>query len=362
MVEPTLSACSFSGIIARAYDRVNRTAHRTPKKKRRDVPWVAVVRGASDYATPYPGCRSLTAKHRIAYHSNAMQIIAIANHKGGVAKTATAHSLGVLLSEDRRVLLVDCDPQASLTGACGIPDAPGRSLAEVIGGADPGRLALSDVILELSERLSLVPSDLALAQSERGLMQRLSREAVLKRALATVARSYDLAILDCPPSLGLLVINALVASDGVLIPCQPTATDIRSVQGFLDVVASVQEINPRLEVVGILPTFYAGHYTSHKAALDAMIRAGLPLLNTRIGRSVRVSEASAIGQAVTGEVHTGIDHGDDNVLGPGSSVPSTLQADVGHIPLIERVVGIVRLRQCMNDIVGLGIQDRRIAP
>lgn len=230
-----------------------------------------------------------------------MQTLAIANHKGGVGKTALSRDLGAILSETRRVLLVDADPQSSLTGACGISDASGRSLAEVIGGVDPGRLALRDVILELSESfesLYLVPSDLALSQSERGLMQRLGRERVLSKALLSVASDYDLAVIDCPPSLSLLVINALVASDGVLIPCQATATDLRSVRGFLDVVASIQGINEGLQVVGIVPTFFDARYTSHQAAIEALQAAGLPVMQA-IGRSVRVSEAAAVGQAVT---------------------------------------------------------------
>ena len=234
----------------------------------------------------------------MAYHGDTMQTLAIANHKGGVGKTATAHTLGAILSETRRVLLVDADPQSSLTGACGIPDASGRSLAEVIGGVDPGRLALSGVILELSETMHIVPSDLVLAQSERGLMQRLGRERVLSKALQSVAGDYDLCVIDCPPSLSLLVINSLVASDGVLIPCQATATDLRSVRGFLDVVASIQGINEGLRVVGIVPTFFDARYTSHQAAIEALQAAGLFVLQA-IGRSVRVSEAAAVGQAVT---------------------------------------------------------------
>ena len=232
-------------------------------------------------------------------YTASMITICVAGHKGGTGKTTLCQTLGVLLSETRRCLLADCDPQSSLTGNCGITDAVGRSLAEVIGGADPGRLPLPDVILDLSETLHLVPSDLALAQSERGLMQRLGRETVLKRVLATVASDYDLCLIDCPPSLSLLVMGALVASDGVLIPCQPTATDLRSVLGFLDVVASVQELNTGLRVIGIVPTFYSDRYTSHKAAIEAMIGADLPVMAARIGRSVRVSEASACGQVVT---------------------------------------------------------------
>ncbi len=230
-----------------------------------------------------------------------MQIIAIANHKGGVGKTATAHSLGVVLAteHERRVLLVDCDPQASLTEACGIQDAAGRSLAEVMGGTDLGTAALADVVRLLSPRLSLVPSDIGLATAELGLVSRLGRESTLKRSLATVGHDYDVCLIDCPPSLGLLNVNALTAADAVLVPTIPQIVDLRGLSIFLDTLDLIRELlNPDLEVLGIVATFYDRRLNQHKQAMAAMRRDGLPLLEVTIGRSVRVSEAAGVGESV----------------------------------------------------------------
>jgi len=229
-----------------------------------------------------------------------MQTIAIANHKGGVGKTATVHALGVALAErGERVLLVDLDPQSSLTGACGVRDAAGRSLAEVLGGATPGHLGLADVIMELGPNLWLAPGDIALAMSQLGLTSRTGRENVLKRILGPVGASYDVALLDTAPSLGLLAVNALTAADAVLIPTLPQAADLRGLRLFLDTVALVTEaLNPNLETLGILITFFDHRLIHHRQALQAMETGGLPLLKTRIGRSIRVAEAAGVGETV----------------------------------------------------------------
>jgi chromosome partitioning protein len=230
-----------------------------------------------------------------------MKIIAIANHKGGVGKTATAHALGTVLATDYdwQVLLVDIDPQSSLTGACGVGDTAGEGLAEVLGGATPGDIAMSEVITQLDDGLYLAPADLALAATELGLVSRMGRENVLKKALATVNGDYDVAIVDCPPSLGLLTLNALTAADAVLIPTQPQVVDLRGLRLFMDTLDQIRvELNPELETLGVLPTFYDRRLNHHKAALGAMERAGLPLMESQIGRSVRVAEAAASGETV----------------------------------------------------------------
>ncbi len=230
-----------------------------------------------------------------------MRVIAVANHKGGVGKTAVTHALGVLLSSEhgRRVLLCDLDPQASLTGACGIGDAGGRSLAEVINGAQAGTMALAEVLQPLGERLELAPGDIALASCELGLVARMGRESVLKRALAAVASAYDVAILDCPPSLGLLTINALNAAHGVLIPTQAEVQALRGLALFWQSLATVREaLNPELEVIGVVPTFFDGRLVHHREALEAMHAGGLPALDVTIGRSVRVAESAAGGESV----------------------------------------------------------------
>jgi len=229
-----------------------------------------------------------------------MTVLALANQKGGVGKTATAHNLGAILARDGlRVLLVDVDPQSSLTQVCRVGDVAGRSLAEVLGGAQPGRLPLSGAIVDLGGGLAIAPGDIALAAAELGLTSRLGREGVLKKALATVARDYDLILIDCPPSLGLLTVGALTAADAVLVPTQPLAVDLRGLRLFLETVDQVrQELNPALLLLGVLVTFYDARLNHHRQAIETMQSAGIPVLPVLIGRSIRVAEAAGAGQSV----------------------------------------------------------------
>lgn len=214
-----------------------------------------------------------------------MSILAIANQKGGVAKTATCHALGdALAAGGLRVLMVDADPQGSLTRAAGLNDCAGHSLAEVL---QPGGLALADIIQELQNGLYIAPADIALAGVELALTARFGRENVLKKALARVT-GFDLALIDCPPSLGLITLNALVAAQGLIIPTQPMASDLRGVALFMQTVDQVkEELNPGLDLLGLLLTFFDGRLNFHKAAIEAIQAAGLDLLPVYIGRSVR---------------------------------------------------------------------------
>ncbi len=230
-----------------------------------------------------------------------MKTLAIANHKGGVGKTATTHALGELIARDHhlRVLMVDLDPQASLTLAAGIQDAAGQSLAEILGGTRPSRTPLANIVRDLGDNLWLAPADIALAAAELQLVARMGREVVLRKALATVAEDYDLCLIDCPPSLGMLTLNGLAAAQAVLVPAQPTAVDLRALRSFLDSLEAVRsEINPQLTTLGILPTFYDARLSHHAQALEALAGSGAPLLPIRIGRSIRVAEAAAASSSV----------------------------------------------------------------
>jgi chromosome partitioning protein len=127
----------------------------------------------------------------------------------------------------------------------------------------------------------------------------MGRENVLSRALGYVAAGYDLAIIDTPPSLGLLTLNALTAAHWVLVPTQPQAVDLYGLRLFLDTLGQIkQELNPGLQIMGVLITFLDNRLIHHQQAIAAMQKAGLPLMDTRIGRTVRIAEASAAGETV----------------------------------------------------------------
>lgn len=227
-----------------------------------------------------------------------MRILAIANQKGGTGKTTTALNLGAnLASQGRRVLLVDLDPQSSLTlatlGECD------KTLADVLGGAQPGNLTMPAIIHHLAPGLDLAPGDLALSTSEMTMAARLGRENVLKKALASVT-GYDLVILDCSPSLGLLTVNALTAANAVIAPTLPSALDLRGLKLFLSSLEAVtQELNPGLQLLGVVVCQYDNRLNLHQAALADLEAAGLPVLAI-IGRSVAAAQSAGNGQALTG--------------------------------------------------------------
>jgi len=226
-----------------------------------------------------------------------MLTLAIANQKGGVAKTTTAINLAYNLADmGRRVLLADLDPQASLSQATGI-DTKAGTLADVLGGAQPGRLAMTAIIRPLAERVDLAPSGLELAGCELGLVQRLGRESALKRALANV-EGYDLAILDCGPSLGLLVVNALVAAHGVLVPTLPSGLDLRGLRMFMNSLTDIHELNPALTVLGVVVCQYDARLIVHRAALDELQAGGLCVLGI-IKKSIQAARTASMGQPIT---------------------------------------------------------------
>ena len=225
-------------------------------------------------------------------------IIALANQKGGVAKTTTVASLGAAFAEQgRRVLLVDLDPQACLTFSLGVdPDAVETSIHDVlVGGVD-----LADVIVRCEEGVDLVPSSIDLAGAEAVLLSRPAREYVLSGALDAVRPDYDVILLDCSPSLGVLTLNALTAASGLVIPMPCEMLSHRGVGQLLDTVRDVKRIlNKKLRILGILPTLYDGRSTHSREVLeDVGERYDVPVLSPPIPKTVRFAEAPAVGRSI----------------------------------------------------------------
>ena len=224
--------------------------------------------------------------------------IAVANQKGGVAKTTTVASLGSALAErGRKVLLVDLDPQSCLTFSLGLdPDTVELSVHDVL----LGRVGASMAIQPTEDGVDLLPATIELAGTEAQLMSRPGREYVLRSALEEVSAAYEVVLLDCSPSLGVLTLNALTAADELIIPLQCEMLSHRGVGQLLDTVADVQRIlNPGLRVLGVLPTMFDGRTNHARAVLaDVSERYGLAVLEPAIPKSVRFAEAPAAGRSV----------------------------------------------------------------
>ena len=224
--------------------------------------------------------------------------IAVANQKGGVAKTTTVASLGAALVElGQRVLLVDLDPQGSLTFSLGIdPEELDVTVGEVLlGTSQPG-----DAILVTDDGMDLIPASITLTQVEETLVTRTGREQRLRVALDKIASEYDMILIDCPPSLGVLTVGALSAAQQVLIPLQAETLSHRGVGQLLDTIYDVkQSINSSLTILGVLPTMYDGRTRHAQNVLAAISETyDLPVIEPAIPKSIRFAEAPAIGRTV----------------------------------------------------------------
>jgi chromosome partitioning protein len=225
------------------------------------------------------------------------RVIAVANQKGGVAKTTSVASLGVALAElGRRVLLVDLDPQACLTFSLGLdPESLEISVHDVL----LGRVSPGMAVQSTEDGPDILPSTIDLAGCEAILLTKTGREHALRLALEDLPDSYDDILIDCPPSLGVLTINALTAADAVLVPLQCETLSHRGVGQLLDTVHDVQRLTNRgLTVMGVLPTLFDARTTHARSVLnDVSSRYNLPVLEPPIAKSVRFAEAPAAGRS-----------------------------------------------------------------
>jgi chromosome partitioning protein len=222
---------------------------------------------------------------------------AVANQKGGVAKTTTVHALGAALAEQgRRVLLVDLDPQGCLTFSLGIdPNVLARSLHDVF----VHRTAAAEVLLKIGD-LHLLPATIDLAGTEVHLLTRAGREYALARALDPIKGDYDFVLVDCPPSLGVLTINGLTAADEVLVPLQCETLSHRGVGQLLETIEDVRSFtNPGLRVRGVVATMFDARTRLSREVLDDVkTRYGIEVLEPPVPKSVRVAEAPGKGKSV----------------------------------------------------------------
>jgi chromosome partitioning protein len=224
------------------------------------------------------------------------RVISFANQKGGVAKTTTTLNLGVAFAEQGlKVLLVDLDPQGNLTMSQGLnPDSIERSMFDVL----VHRLPLQEVIHHAE--VDLAVSSIDLAGAELALSSMIGRERALEKALAAVKESYDYVLIDTPPSLGLLTINALVASSGVIVPVQCEYLSLRGLVQLENTLSMIREnLNPLVEIEGILPTMYDKRTLHAREAVDILQENfGDLVFNTKIRKTVRYAEAPVKGTSV----------------------------------------------------------------
>jgi chromosome partitioning protein len=224
------------------------------------------------------------------------RVIAFANQKGGVAKTTSTLNLAVALQEQGlRVLVVDLDPQGNLTMSQGLnPDSIERSMFDVL----VHRLPIAEVIHE--REVDLAVSSIDLAGAELALSSQIGRERALEKSLNPVKSGYDYVLIDTPPSLGLLTINALVASDGVIVPVQCEYLSLRGLVQLENTLSMIREnLNPDVDIAGILPTMVDSRTLHAKEAIQILEENfGDRVFGARIRKTVRFAEAPVKGMSV----------------------------------------------------------------
>ena len=261
----------------------------------------AVLSGLEEVALGPTGreARSFATPQKLRGHGPA-RIISLCNQKGGVGKTTSTINLGASLAEyGRKVLLIDFDPQGALSAGLGVPTHDVPTIYDLLLGTlkDP-----NDAIIPTAfANLDVIPANIDLSAAEVHLVNEVARESILARVLAKVADNYDVILIDCQPSLGLLTVNALTAAHGVLIPLECEFFALRGVALLIETIEKVKDrLNPGLDLDGIFATMFDSRTLHSREVLERVVETfGEKVLETVITRTVKFPDASVAGAPIT---------------------------------------------------------------